>query len=50
MMFVYQLEQHLDFIQDFVPFLKILSSSSRKQLKNVSDWLDLDAKQKKLLK
>lgn len=40
----------VDFIQNFLPFLKILSGTSRKQLKNISDWLDLDAKQKKLLK
>ncbi|MFX0024110.1 MAG: replication factor C large subunit [Candidatus Hermodarchaeota archaeon] len=40
----------IDFIQDLLPFLKILSSSSRKQLKNVTDWLELDAKEKKLLK
>ncbi|MFW9969160.1 MAG: replication factor C large subunit [Candidatus Odinarchaeota archaeon] len=40
----------IDFIQDFLPFLKILCGSSRKQLKNVSDWLNLDAKEKKLLK
>jgi replication factor C large subunit len=40
----------IDFIQNLIPFLKILSGSSRKQLKNISDWLDLDAKEKKLLK
>ena len=40
----------IDFIQDFLPFLKILCGASRKQLKYVSDWLDLDAKEKKLLK
>jgi hypothetical protein len=40
----------IDIIQDLFPFLKILSGSSRKQLKNVSDWLELDAKEKKLLK
>ena len=40
----------VDFIQNFLPFLRILSGTSRKQLKNISDWLDLDAKQKKLLK
>jgi replication factor C large subunit len=40
----------IDFIKDFLPFLKILCGSSRKQLKNVSDWLNLDAKEKKLLK
>jgi replication factor C large subunit len=39
-----------DFIQNLLPFLRILSGSSRKQLKNISDWLDLDAKEKKMLK
>jgi replication factor C large subunit len=45
----YEISQ-IDFIQDFLPFLKILCGSSRKQLKDVSDWLELDAKEKKLLK
>ncbi len=40
----------IEAIQDFIPFLKILCSTSRRQLKNVSDWLDLDSKEKKLLK
>ncbi|MFX1408807.1 MAG: replication factor C large subunit [Promethearchaeota archaeon] len=40
----------IEFIQELLPFLKILSGSSRKQLKNISDWLELDAKEKKLLK
>jgi len=40
----------LETVQDLIPFLKLLSSSSRKQLKNVSDWLELDGKEKKLLK
>ncbi len=40
----------IDFIQDLLPFLKILGGSSRKQLKILTDWLDLDAKEKKLLK
>ncbi|MHA2184179.1 MAG: replication factor C large subunit [Promethearchaeota archaeon] len=40
----------IDFVQNFLPFLKILTSSSRKQLKVISDWLELDAKEKKLLK
>jgi replication factor C large subunit len=40
----------VDFIQDLLPFLKVLSGSSRKQLKNVSDWLELDTKEKKILK
>ncbi|MFX1260306.1 MAG: replication factor C large subunit, partial [Promethearchaeota archaeon] len=45
----YNLSQ-IDAIQDFIPFLRILCGSSRRELKNVSDWLDLDAKEKKLLK
>ncbi|MFW9784973.1 MAG: hypothetical protein ACFFFB_22015, partial [Candidatus Heimdallarchaeota archaeon] len=45
----YEISQ-IDFIQNLLPFLKILAGSSRKQLKNISDWLDLDAKEKKLLK
>ena len=45
----YEISQ-IDFIQNFLPFLKVLCGSSRKQLKNVSDWLELDAKEKKLLK
>jgi len=45
----YQISQ-IDFIQDFLPFLKILCGASRKQFKDVSDWLELDAKEKKLLK
>lgn len=45
----YQISQ-IDFIQNFLPFLKILCGASRKQFKDVSDWLELDAKEKKLLK
>ncbi|MFX1419631.1 MAG: replication factor C large subunit [Promethearchaeota archaeon] len=45
----YEISQ-VDFTQDFLPFLKILCNSSRKHQKNVSDWLGLDAKGKKLLK
>lgn len=45
----YEISQ-IDFIQNLLPFLKILAGSSRKHLKNISDWLDLDAKEKKLLK
>ncbi len=45
----YQISQ-IDFIQGFLPFLKLLCGASRKQLKNVSDWLELDAKEKSLLK
>ena len=40
----------IEAVQDFIPFLKLLSGTSRKQLKEISDWLDLDAKEKKLLK
>jgi replication factor C large subunit len=40
----------IDFVKDFLPFLRILCGTSRKQLKNVTDWLELDAKEKKLLK
>ncbi|MFX1477837.1 MAG: replication factor C large subunit [Promethearchaeota archaeon] len=40
----------IDFVQNLLPFLKILCGSSRKQLKHISDWLELDAKEKKLLK
>ncbi|MFX0080648.1 MAG: replication factor C large subunit [Candidatus Hodarchaeota archaeon] len=45
----YEISQ-IDFLQNLLPFLKILCASSRKQLKNISDWLELDAKQKKMLK
>ncbi|MFX1501907.1 MAG: replication factor C large subunit [Promethearchaeota archaeon] len=45
----YEISQ-IDFIQNFLPFLKILCGTSRKQLKDVSEWLELDAKEKKLLK
>lgn len=37
-------------VQDFIPFLRILSNTSRRQLKNISDWLELDGKEKNLLK
>ncbi|MHA1105424.1 MAG: replication factor C large subunit [Promethearchaeota archaeon] len=37
-------------IQDFLPFLRVLSNTSRKQLKLISDWLELDATEKKILK
>ena len=40
----------IEAVQDFIPFLKLLSGISRKQLKIVSDWLELDAKEKKILK
>ena len=39
-----------EIMQDFLPFLRILCGSSRKQLKTLSDWLNLDAKEKKILK
>ena len=39
-----------EIVQDFLPFLRILCESSRKQLKIMSDWLELDAKEKKLVK
>ncbi|MFX0010847.1 MAG: replication factor C large subunit [Candidatus Hermodarchaeota archaeon] len=37
-------------IQDLLPFLKNYCSSSRRALKEVSDWLELDANEKKMLK
>jgi replication factor C large subunit len=37
-------------IQDFIPFLRMLSDISRRKLKEISDWLDLRAREKKLLK
>jgi len=40
----------IEVIQNLLPFLKKLSSNSRKHLKLISDWLELDAKEKKLLK
>lgn len=40
----------IETIQDFIPFLRILSGTSRKQLKLISDWLELDATEKKILK
>ena len=45
----YELSQ-IEIIQDLIPFLKNLTGSSRRQLKTISDWLELDAKEKKLLK
>jgi len=45
----YEISQ-IEAIQDFIPFLKILCNSSRRQLKIISDWLELDAKEKKILK
>lgn len=46
---IYELSP-IELLQDLLPFLKILSNSSRKQLKIISDWLELDPKEKKLLK
>ena len=40
----------IEAIQDLIPFIRILCESSRKELKNVSEWLELDANEKKLLK
>jgi len=40
----------IEIIQDFIPFLKVLCNSSRKQLGNISNWFELDAKEKKMLK
>ena len=40
----------IEIIQNLLPFLKKLTSNSRKHLKLISDWLELDAKEKKLLK
>jgi len=40
----------IEAVQDFIPFLKTLCSSSRKQLEDVGEWFELDAKEKKLLK
>ncbi len=40
----------VEIIQNFLPFLRKLTSDSRKYLKIISDWFDLDAKEKKLLK
>ncbi|MBY9005155.1 MAG: replication factor C large subunit [Candidatus Lokiarchaeota archaeon] len=39
-----------EIFRDFLPFLKIITESSRRNLKNLSDWLDLNAKEKNLLK
>ncbi len=40
----------IEVFRDFIPFLRIFISISRRNLKIVSDWLELDAKEKKLLK
>ncbi|MFW9950703.1 MAG: hypothetical protein ACFFKA_11345, partial [Candidatus Thorarchaeota archaeon] len=39
-----------EIVQDLLPFLKIYCEASRKALKEVSDWFELDASEKKLLK
>ncbi|TFG00139.1 MAG: replication factor C large subunit [Promethearchaeota archaeon] len=36
-------------MQDFVPFLRMLATTSRRKLIEISDWLDLKAREKKLL-
>ena len=40
----------MEVLQDFLPFLQQLGESSRKMLKDISDWFDLDAREKKKLK
>jgi len=40
----------IEIVQDFIPFLRILSNSSRKQLGDVSTWFELDSKEKRILK
>jgi DNA polymerase III delta prime subunit len=45
----YEISQ-FEIMQELLPFLKILCNLSRKYLKNVNDWLELDAKEKKILK
>ena len=45
----YEISQ-IEVIQNLLPFLRILCNSSRKQLKIISDWLDLNAAEKKILK
>ncbi len=40
----------IEAVQDFIPFLRVLCNSSRKQLGNVSNWFELDSKEKKILK
>jgi len=46
---VYEISQ-TEAIRDFIPFLKIFAGLSRRNLKEISDWLDLTAKEKNLLK
>jgi len=40
----------IEVVQDFIPFLRVLCNTSRKHLGNVSNWFELDAKEKKILK
>jgi len=40
----------IEAIQDFLPFLRVLAGTTRKQHKLISDWLELDATEKKILK
>ena len=40
----------IEAVQDFIPFLKKFCNSSRKQLKDIGEWFELDAKEKKILK
>lgn len=37
-------------VRDFIPFLKVLAGLSRRNLKEISDWLDLTAREKNILK
>jgi hypothetical protein len=45
----YKISQY-EAIREFIPFLKELSASSRRNLKEISDYFDLNAKEKNLLK
>ncbi|MBD3342551.1 MAG: replication factor C large subunit [Candidatus Lokiarchaeota archaeon] len=40
----------VEVMQEFLPFLKILTGNSRRLLKEISDYFEFDAKEKKLLK
>ncbi len=44
----YEISQN-EAIQDLIPFLKQLCDLSRREKKNISDWLDLEPKEKKLI-
>ena len=46
---VYEISQ-TEALRDFIPFLKVLANLSRRNLKEISDWLDLTAKEKNILK